>query len=708
MKRLLHPVYLSAAAVFWASGAAAQTNLAGAYVDGQVFLRWTLAPGVVHTYDVYASVAAQSSTANMLPLGRLFPEEATGERMHNLRPSATLRVPNGSGYTTLTTSEGAFAWTPHQAGALYFAVVENGQTAVTNANRVQVTFGYDPVNEPVKPHFQFAGTTTGGYPFFVYTVWVDGRSDPEDGRPDFPVMANAHRGGVPHVFAVTTPIGGLPGGSYPAVFCLHGGEGAYQNFMPGEPERANMSIELNDGIVITPDDNLYWQSNILRQSTVTAWFGYAKNFDPFTMLARSDPPNDEVIVNYTARRVLWFTDWLTSGQGPFDVDPHRVALIGHSAGSRGVSHLSRHAPEKFSAAVIQSSLLNFPDPDGPYPPLGRFSQNLATNIISPDTGLPLTHQQVLTPSVRLSGQPYVPYTRLYVGKRDDNAHGGWTPTARAGLDGCNDSQLGLIVSWDEREHGVDLWSTESPDILDDPSHCDPWPDIGQWIYPVRTERHGAQYLADRFRNDRSHPGFFDVDEDAQTLGRQPDPGPGDPCSPSGAPWGTWGGYLDWADATIVDTPERWECTLFLRGLSGTTIDNSPISLVRTSVAPRRTQQFHPAAGSTVNWTLQIPVAGPVVQSGQVSVDSNGVAKIAGLLIPREDVARARLVISQPPCDPDVNCDGSINGFDIEATEQAINGDYSNFCQSSADLNGDGAENGFDIEVEEQRVNGSPC
>ncbi|CAG0951847.1 hypothetical protein PHYC_00240 [Phycisphaerales bacterium] len=72
--------------------------------------------------------------------------------------------------------------------------------------------------------------------------------------------------------------------------------------------------------------------------------------------------------------------------------------------------------------------------------------------------------------------------------------------------------------------------------------------------------------------------------------------------------------------------------------------------------------------------------------------------------------RATLTTStcSPPCDPDVNCDGAVNGFDVEATEQAINGDFSNFCQPSADLNGDGAENGFDIETEEQRVNGAPC
>ncbi|CAG1007040.1 hypothetical protein PHYC_03385 [Phycisphaerales bacterium] len=62
----------------------------------------------------------------------------------------------------------------------------------------------------------------------------------------------------------------------------------------------------------------------------------------------------------------------------------------------------------------------------------------------------------------------------------------------------------------------------------------------------------------------------------------------------------------------------------------------------------------------------------------------------------------------PACDPDVNCDGSINGFDIEAMEQAVNGDVSNFCQADADFNRDGAVNGFDVEAVEQSVNGAPC
>ncbi|CAG0952379.1 hypothetical protein PHYC_00268 [Phycisphaerales bacterium] len=90
----------------------------------------------------------------------------------------------------------------------------------------------------------------------------------------------------------------------------------------------------------------------------------------------------------------------------------------------------------------------------------------------------------------------------------------------------------------------------------------------------------------------------------------------------------------------------------------------------------------------------------------VRLRSGDAARCAG-----EDLDLGQALLRIPltlTCDPDVNCDGSVNGFDIEATEQAVNGDYSNFCQSTADLNNDGAENGFDIETQEQRVNGEPC
>jgi len=655
-----------------ASIAAAQSGLAGAYADGQVFLRWTLSPDPVLTYDIYASALPQTDTSNMTLVGRVFPEEATCDRLHNARATGSLRVPTDSGYTVLTPEQGAFAWTPHQSGALFFAVVVHGQTSVTDANRVWVQFGYDPVNEPVKPHFQFTYTTPGGYPVAAWVVWVDGRSDPEDGRPDFPVMANERRGGVPHIFLVATPISGVPNGPYPAVFSLHGGGGGYANFLPGQPDRASLSLELTNGIVIAPDDCLYWRTQLNVRNDVTSWFGYANTFDPFITTGQVDPPSDATIVNYTARRVLWFTNWLTSGAGPYNVDPHRVAVIGHSAGSRGASHLSRQAPHTFSAAVIHNSLLNFRDYENQYPPAGSFSQGLHTNLLSPDTSQPLTYQEVLSPWVRLSDAPFIPLTRLYVGKRDVNDFGGWTPEARAGLDACDGAQLGIIVNWDEREHGVEDWASESPPSVNDP--CAPWPDVGQWIAPIRSDLHTAQYLVDRFRNDRSYPGVFDVDADLQAAGRQPDPGTGDPCSGTGAAWGSWGGYVDWSDATVVDVPDRWECSLFLRSTSPVSIDNTSSAVMRVSLAPRRTQQFHPAAGATVRWALRVPENGAVIQAGDVVADGLGVPKVLGLLIPREDLARARLSMwIVTPCDPDYNQDGNADQDDIAYLVNVIAG-----------------------------------
>jgi hypothetical protein len=65
-------------------------------------------------------------------------------------------------------------------------------------------------------------------------------------------------------------------------------------------------------------------------------------------------------------------------------------------------------------------------------------------------------------------------------------------------------------------------------------------------------------------------------------------------------------------------------------------------------------------------------------------------------------------VPPPSCDPDVNCDGSADGFDVETMEQAVAGDMGNFCQPDADFNHDGSVDGFDVETVEQIVGGAPC
>lgn len=639
------------------STACAQSNVQGTYAKGQVFLRWELSTQpVVLTYDIYASVGAETDSGNMALVGRVFEQEAIGERMQRVLPGGTLRVPSSpTSYVTLSATQGAFAWTPHQVGTLYFAVVVHGDTAVTINNRVQVTFGYDPVNDPVQPHWQGTGATVGGYPSDVFMVWVDGRASVNDARPDFPVGANPQRGGVPHVFVVTRPRTPLPATPYPCVFSLHGGEGEYGVFRPGEPARESMSLELTNGIVVTPDDNLYYQRGPITTHAVTTWFGYAQALDPFTVQPRVDVPTTDTIVNYTSRRVFWFLDWLLSPESPYNVDPERVALIGHSAGSRGASHLSRQAPERFSAAILQSTLINYEDEDGANPVRGRFADNIRTNMRSPTTGQALTYREVQQQYTRLSTtkRDFV-ITRTYSGKRDENNAGGWTPAGRAELDAMNASQMGFAISWDEREHGVDKWSTDDDDATDDPAHCDPWPDAGQWIVPVKTHRHSAQYLADTYVVHQSYPGFFNVDLLPNVPGRQPDPGTGDVCNGGGSRWGTWGGYMDWDTSSIRETSLRWECTVFQRSGSGVSVDDSPVAVALADVAPRKLQAFAVAGGSVVNWRLASPLG--TVQ-GQATADADGVVIVRGVSVPRWPLA-ARLILStRTICVADVD-DGS--------------------------------------------------
>ncbi|GJQ30511.1 MAG: hypothetical protein HBSAPP03_23950 [Phycisphaerae bacterium] len=62
----------------------------------------------------------------------------------------------------------------------------------------------------------------------------------------------------------------------------------------------------------------------------------------------------------------------------------------------------------------------------------------------------------------------------------------------------------------------------------------------------------------------------------------------------------------------------------------------------------------------------------------------------------------------PTCDGDVNCDGAVNGIDVEIMELAVGGDFSDFCQPDPDFNQDGAVNGNDVEAVELVVGGAPC
>ncbi len=690
---------LAAGSLFGASLGGAGTlaqpfNVRSWYADGQVFVVWQFpAPPAVptDTVEIYASAAAQVNVANMDRVGKMFFPEYTGARLQSLVPAARLQIPTPAGGAyRLAADEGVFAYTPHQAGNLFFAVVDTGSVLVNAGNSTAAVFNYDPVGDPVRPHEQFMGMTPGGNPYAAYVVFADGRDDYDNARPDIPVLADADKNGVPHVFTITRPDSPLPAPPtlLSCVFALHGGGGEYQLFRPGIAARANLSLELDDGIVVSPDDSIYSNVEGVLGRSNTSWFGYTPEFDPFTSLPRTEPGAGAVVVNFTQRRVHWILDWLQSPISPVTIDPRRVVMVGHSGGGRGTSHLTRLRPERFAAAVLYTPASNLSLDDAGMVNFlrGNWDTNLPTNIPDPAAaGGFVGVTDAFTMTTRLSPERDFALTRVYYGKRDEADAAAWNPAQRAVFDSLDDSRAGYMLFFDEREHGPEFWHTETNDATD--GNAGPWPDVAQWIAPVRTRRPSGQYLVDTYRAGTSYPGFFSADADVNAAGQQPDPGPGDPNL--GDAWGTWGGYAEWDAATVVDTTSRWACTVYLTGLSATSIDNSPYASVTMDLIPRRTRNFNPPEGAPIAWTATDLVSGMVLQTGTSTAEADGIVQVTGLNVP-VDPARVRVVI-RVDCPADFNADGLVNS-----------GDYFDFLTAffsgspAADFNGDGATNSQDF------------
>jgi predicted esterase len=601
-----------------------------------------------NTVEIYASAAAQINVAAMDRVGRLFYTEYTGSRLQSLQPNARLLVPTPAGGTyRLAADEGVFAYTPRAAGVLFFAVVDTGSAVVNAGNSDSTAFQYDPVNNPVRPHPQFSTTTPGGYTSNAYVVWAEGRDDHTNARPDIPVLGDADKNGVPHVFAITLPLAGPPAEPASCVFAMHGGGGEYQLFRPGMPSHAPLTLPLRDGIVVSPDDSYYAGvgTNLTRNNT--SWFGYTTQTDPFSaVVPRTSPPAGSVVVNFTQRRVHWILDWLTGPLSPHRVNPERVAMLGHSGGARGTSHLTRLRPERFAAAVLYTPASDLPlEGSGQENFLrGDWANPLDTNLVDAG-GQPINVTEAFTMTTRLSTtQRDFPMTRIYYGKRDEDGPASWTVAQRAIFDSLHDANLGYMLFWDEREHGVDKWDEEANDMSD--GHAGPWPDVGQWVAAVRTQRPSAQALVDDHRASRSYPGFTNTDEDPVQVGRQPDPGPGDPDL--GDAWGTWGGHMDWDGAGLIDTASRWECRVFVSGLAPSSVDNASVRAITADLSPQKTRFFNLVEDESVYWYAIRSDSNVVDQQGIVLAGPLGVVNVPGLVVPREDLATLRVLISRTP------------------------------------------------------------
>lgn len=616
---------------------------------GQVFVVWQVSSNLPLTFDVYRSATPVTNIAQATLVGRLFQPEWQGDRLKIADGSLTWRVPDGQGGTCqLAANEGLFVFTPHAAGNEYFAVVKNSGTVVTPLNRTatSVSYGYDPVNDPVTCHLQSTGTTTRNYPYSVYAMWADGRDEDTDARPDFPIMANAAKNGAPHVFAVYEPKGGLPvSGRYPAVLCFHGGasSGQWSIWAPESGVTANCGNRLEEGVVVAHDDRVFMvkATGAVDATLPSFWLGWSPSMDPFavSILTAAAQP----VVPYTQRRVMWIQDWLEQ-RSTYRIDTNRVSLMGNSMGGAGSSMLARRFPERIAAATCYVPPVGFAENTGHAARMiGTSAQNLPSIEPSPAGGV-LRMNDYWDFAVRLStARRDAPFMRFYRGRSEfytDPETPAWgADTVVPCYSNLNATAWGTHLFWDQRDHSPSDWSTEDP--------SNPYPDIGQWVRPVLTDRPSRTSII-RYRRDQSFPAFFNDDQNSGVAGRQPSMGDGDPLD--GDLWGTWGGYYDWDQTDLSDTTAYWACTVFLTGLSSVSVDNYPGTSAACDVAIRRPQNFNPATGTGLTWRLRRLGDGAVLQSGGATVGANNLVTLTGLTI-YKDPARTRLEVypaTQPP------------------------------------------------------------
>lgn len=610
----------------------AQSDVRGWYADGQVWIVWKLELPLPRTVGIYASSSSFSSTDEATLIGRPYELEylpiALKEQLDTL---ATYKIPTDTGVYTLAINEGLFVFTPHQAGSLYFAVVPWGETNVTEDDQITdgpVSFNYDPIGDPVECHRQavFPSPFTAGYLCAAYYMWADGREDYRDSRPDFPVMANAPKNGMPGFFMISVPVGLDTTQPFPLTVWLHGGEGNSRQSLAGS--RGEIDINPKAGMLLSHNDDMFGFRDTVQAKPVNpTWhFGWRLHYDPFSN--NNIPLETDTVINYTQRRYLWIDEWLIRH---FNIDPLRIHINGHSMGSAGATALAKAYPNHYASATIFNNGFGGPDETAFTASLfGSPSQNFPTNLINRN-GETVHFGEVFDIIHTLSPERDLPIFRSYHGKNDDNGIMRWDAYVIENYHFADSVGHGMHLYWSERPHGVDM----SPDFND------------HWIMGLpanmQTATDNVSWEEDQFRSDISYPAFYNHRLDPN--GRDPGDGTiGTGANGVGDDWGTWGGYHRWDNASLVDQPERWAVDAWLEAEALFDNDNCPFASLTADLAIRRPVLFKPASGDMLQWKVEDLSTQQLLQDGQTVVGDDDLVSIPDIVVYPESSRKVRITI----------------------------------------------------------------
>ena len=186
---------------------------------------------------------------------------------------------------------------------------------------------------------------------------------------------------------------------------------------------------------------------------------------------------------------------------------------------------------------------------------------------------------------------------------------GWTPKIPF-VHNLEKLHTGCILYWDLRSHfgirfdGTPPEGLASPVVWNFGGAKDRRPTM-----PLNSFATNQSYLAVANLTADDDPGTVDF---AVMLNRRPawdTPGHGDYI-------GTLNGALTWDRDSLVDTADRYEATMRL-------LDFSKKDEATAEITPRRVQNFHPAAGSVVHYSVSSLSDSAQLASGEVKADKYG-------------------------------------------------------------------------------------
>ncbi len=633
-----------------------QTNVRAWYAQGQVWVVWQISQPIPETYAIYKKATPFTNINQATVIGRLFQYEYLPgtyiEQTQN--PGFTYKIPKPDGSTyTLAPGEGLFVETVTNSGSAYYAVVEWGNTAVNsgvNLTQNTVAYNYDPVNEPVNCHLQLSQILSTGHKANWYSMWAMGKNEHWAGRPDFPVMANAFKNGMPSMFIVSEALNmdTSAGKKIPLTHWFHGGGMMASQFLANDFRVFNCAPER--GISASHNDDFAIKTIFEGDTVLTAgrslWFGWSKAHNPFNPGFDAGP--SDTIINFTQRRILWINNWLIA---QYNIDSERIALQGYSMGSAGASALGKAFPNQFSTVCAFNNGFRSGVDETSEHIVGSIAENLPTNLRRGPNEV-VRINEVFDLSTRTSVFRDFPLFRTWAGKNDPNDRMHWGPDLVAQYRKADSLGLGTQISWDERFHVYDQLGVH-------------------WINDLPSDQQTYRdNLANQefFRSNQSFPGFFN--HRLEPLNNDPGSGQIGINNGDGDNWGTWGGWHNWDLATITDEPGKWEVTAWLTGNAPFANDNCPENALLTDLSIRKPQQFKPAPGKMLEWRVRNIANNQVIQAGQTTVRPDGLVVVPQIFVTKETFRKIRIQVYDPSV---ATQEADANIFNLDVFPNPTNG-----------------------------------